>query len=161
MNIEYQEKIDNYVLGKMTTEERKSFEEELTVNKELREQYDFTLQLKNAITSRQEKLKLLKFWEEHYPTEPQYRPTGTEFDNSKYHPRHSSPKKMIMWFSSIAAVLIIGFFALRPSVYVSSPSKPNEIPVEEEIDVMDIGEFDDMDIDIVADSAAVDSIGEE
>lgn len=158
MNIEYQEIIDNYVLGRMTAEERKSFEEELTINQELREQYKFTLQVKNAITSRQEKLKLLKFWKEHYPTERQYRPTGTDFDSGKYPPYHSSPKKKIVWLSGIAAVLIIGFFALRPSFFIS-PSKPNEIPVEEEIDVIDIDVFDDMRMDIeAADSAACDSI---
>lgn len=158
MNTEYQEIIDNYVLGKMTTEELKSFEEELAINQELREQYGFTLQVKNAITSRQEKLKLLKFWEEHYPIEQQYRPTGTDLDNGKHQNYHSSPKKKIVWFSSIAAVLIIGFFALRPSFFVS-PSKPNEIPVEGEIDVIDVGGFDDMEMDIeAADSAACDSI---
>lgn len=158
MNIEYQEIIDNYVLGRMTAEERKSFEEELAINQELREQYDFTLQVKNTIASRQEKLKLLKFWEEHYPIERQYRPTGTDFDNGKYHNCHRSPKKKIVWFSSIAAALIIGFFVLRPSFFIS-PSKPNEIPTEEEIDVIDIDVFDDMGMDIeAADSAACDSI---
>lgn len=158
MNIEYQEIIDNYVLGRMTAEERKSFEEELAINQELREQYDFTLQVKNTIASRQEKLKLLKFWEEHFPTERQYKPTGTDFGYGKYKNYHSSPKKKIVWFSSIAAVLIIGFFALRPSFFIS-PSKPNEIPVEEEIDVIDIDVSDDMRMDIeVADSAVCDSI---
>lgn len=119
MKFEYQDKIDSYVLGDMTADERLAFEHEVHNNQELREQLEYTQQIKTLITSRQEKMTLLKHWEEEWKMEDeqiaatQYKPTGTDdfCPAPAYHTTfHKRSKKLLYWISGIAAVFVIGFF---------------------------------------------------
>lgn len=119
MKFEYQDKIDSYVLGDMTADERLAFEQEVQNNEELREQLEYTQQVKTLLTSRQEKMTLLKQWEEEWKMEDeqiaatQYKPTGTEdyCPAPSYHRTYlKKTRRLFYWISGIAAVFVIGFF---------------------------------------------------
>lgn len=107
MKFEYQDQIDSYVQGDMTAEERTAFEREVQNNEELRDQLEYTKQVKALVSSRQEKMALLKEWEETKPD------------------THISSKKNLYWLSGIAAILIIGFFVVNSQIFLF-PSDPLE-----------------------------------
>lgn len=95
-NNNFQDRIDEYLLHSdtMSEEGKAQFLKEIEENIEKQEQYEFTKNVKQAIVSRGEKLKAM-----------------TEFQKemkSHYH------RKTWLWISSIAAVLVIGFFAINP-----------------------------------------------
>lgn len=95
-NINFQDRIDEYLLHSdtMSEEDKAQFLKEIEEDAEKKEQYEFTKNVKQAIVSRGEKLKAM-----------------TEFQKemkSHYH------RKTWLWISSIAAVLVIGFFAINP-----------------------------------------------
>ena len=75
MKIEYQDKIDRYILGEMSAEERTDFEKQVAQDAELQELLEFTKNVNTAIKSRNEKLAKMKEWEEPVSV---YRATGTE-----------------------------------------------------------------------------------
>ena len=52
MKIEYQDKIDRYILGEMSAEERTDFEKQVAQNAELQELLEFTKNVNTAIKSR-------------------------------------------------------------------------------------------------------------
>ena len=62
MKFDYQERIDNYVQGEMTADERNAFEEELKANDELREQVEYTQKVKSLVSDREEKMRALREW---------------------------------------------------------------------------------------------------
>ena len=101
MKIDFQEKIDNYVLGKMSAEDRDKFEKEVSQDKEKQEQLKLTQNVSTAIKSRNEKLAMMQKWEQE---------------------RIASKRKIMAWTSSavgIAAVFAIGFFLFVPKEDVS------------------------------------------
>ncbi|MBU0290163.1 hypothetical protein AAAT34_07885 [Hallella faecis] len=103
-NINFQDRIDEYLLHDetMSEEEKVQFLKEIEEDAEKKEQYEFTKNVKQAIVSRGEKLKAM-----------------TEFQKemkSHYH------RKTWLWISSIAAVLVIGFFAINPLFVENSPT---------------------------------------
>ena len=103
-NINFQDRIDEYLLhgDTMSEEDKAQFLKEIEEDDEKKEQYEFTKNVKQAIVSRGEKLKAM-----------------TEFKKemkSHYH------RKTWLWISSIAAVLVIGFFAINPLFVENSPT---------------------------------------
>ena len=95
-NNNFQDRIDEYLLHSdtMSEEDKAQFLKEIEEDAEKKEQYEFTKNVKQAIVSRGEKLEAM-----------------TEFQKemkSHYH------RKTWLWISSIAAVLVIGFFAINP-----------------------------------------------
>ena len=52
----YQDRIDDYLLDRMTKEERHAFEKEIENNDELQEQLEFTEKVQRAIKSKDEKM---------------------------------------------------------------------------------------------------------
>lgn len=101
MKIDFQEKIDNYVLGKMSAEDRDKFEKEVSQDKEKQEQLKLTQNVSTAIKSRNEKLAMMQKWEQE---------------------RIASKRKIMAWTSSavgVAAVFLIGFFLFVPKEDVS------------------------------------------
>ena len=52
----YQDKIDDYLLDRMTKEERHAFEKEIENNDELQEQLEFTEKVQRAMKNKDEKL---------------------------------------------------------------------------------------------------------
>ena len=103
-NNNFQDRIDEYLLHSdtMSEEDKAQFLKEIEEDAEKQEQYEFTKNVKQAIVSRGEKLKAM-----------------TEFQKemkSHYH------RKTWLWISSIAAVLVIGFFAINPLFVENSPT---------------------------------------
>jgi len=101
MDNNFQDRIDEYLLhGDSLSEETKAqFLEEIEEDEEKREQYEFTKNVKQAMMSRGEKLKAM-----------------TEFQKEIKHGR----RKSWLWISSIAAILVVGFFAINPLLVETS-----------------------------------------
>ena len=127
MKIEFQDHIDDYLLGRMSDEDRKAFEQELKNDDELREQMKFTKDVKTATKSRNEKLAKMQEWKDDYEREDdrgvaaaRYRPTGSGYESctapsieqTRTMPR-SSGRQYLYWISGIAAIFIVGFFLIR------------------------------------------------
>ncbi len=62
MNIQYQDRIDDYILGRMSATDRKLFEEQVAADPELADQLKYTQQLQAAIKSRKQKLDMMEEW---------------------------------------------------------------------------------------------------
>ena len=104
MNYNFQDRIDEYLLHSdtMSEEGKAQFLKEIEENIEKQEQYEFTNNVKQAMVSRGEKLKAM-----------------TEFQKEMKSHHH---RKTWLWISSIAAVLVIGFFAINPLFVENSPT---------------------------------------
>lgn len=104
MDNNFQDRIDEFLLhGDIMSEEDKAqFMKEIEENAEKKEQYEFTKNVKTAIASRGEKLKAM-----------------TEFQKEMKSHHH---RKTWLWMSSIAAILVIGFFAINPLFVENSPT---------------------------------------
>lgn len=127
MKIELQDNIDDYLLNRMSDDERVLFEAELASDSELQEQLKFTEDVRNAIRSRNEILAKMKEWEAEYKREEQrnvaaaYRATGSGYDccsapapnKNIYKEKPLRTKRIILWSSGVAAVFIAGLFMVR------------------------------------------------
>ena len=100
-NNNFQDRIDEYLLhgDTMSEEDKAQFLKEIEEDAEKKEQYEFTKNVKQAIVSRGEKLKAM-----------------TEFQKEMKH----SNRKTWLWISSIAAILVVGFFAINPLLVETS-----------------------------------------
>lgn len=103
-NINFQDRIDEYLLHgeTMSEEDKAQFLKEIEEDAEKKEQYEFTKNVKQAMVSRGEKLKAM-----------------TEFQKEMKSHHH---RKTWLWISSIAAVLVVGFFAINPLFVENSPT---------------------------------------
>ena len=103
-NNNFQDRIDEYLLHSdtMSEEDKAQFLKEIEEDAEKKEQYEFTKNVKQAIVSRGEKLKAM-----------------TEFQKEMKSHHH---RKTWLWISSIAAILVIGFFAINPLFVENSPT---------------------------------------
>lgn len=143
MKIDYQDRIDEYLLHRMTDEERTAFENEVNNDLELQEQLSFTEDVQQTLKSRNEKLAKMEKWKGDYEWEEgpsvaaaaEYRATGSGYDycpappmdEARTKPRLSG-HKMIYWISGIAAMFVVGFFLIQnlyvtkvPDNYMDSP----------------------------------------
>ena len=100
-NINFQDRIDEFLLHNdaMSEEDKAQFLKEIEDDVEKREQYEFTKNVKMAMVSREEKLKAM-----------------TEFQKEM----KRSNRKTWLWISSIAAILVVGFFAINPLLVETS-----------------------------------------
>ena len=101
-NINFQDRIDEYLLHSetMSEEDKAQFLKEIEEDAEKKEQYEFTKNVKQAMKSRGEKLKAM-----------------TEFQKEMKSHHH---RKTWLWISSIAAILVVGFFAINPLLVETS-----------------------------------------
>ena len=104
MNYNFQDRIDEYLFhgDTMSEEDKAQFLKEIEEDAEKKEQYEFTKNVKQAMVSRGKKLKAM-----------------TEFQKEMKSHHH---RKTWLWISSIAAVLVIGFFAINPLFVENSPT---------------------------------------
>ena len=102
-NNNFQDRIDEYLLHgeTMSEEDKAQFLKEIEEDEEKRELYEFTKNVKQAMISRGEKLKVM-----------------TEFQKEIKHGR----RKSWLWISNIAAILIVGYFAINPLFVENSPT---------------------------------------
>ena len=103
-NNNFQDRIDEYLLhgDTMSEEDKAQFLKEIDEDDEKKEQYAFTKNVKQAIVSRGETLKVM---------------IESQKEMKSHHHR-----KTWLWISSIAAVLVIGFFAINPLFVENSPT---------------------------------------
>lgn len=101
MDNNFQDRIDEYLLhgDAMSEEDKAQFLKEIEEDEEKRELYEFTKNVKLAMVSREEKLKAM-----------------TEFQKEM----KRSNRKSWLWISSIAAILVGGFFAINPLLVETS-----------------------------------------
>ena len=134
MKDEMQDRIDNYLLNRMSDEERKSFEADLTNDEELKQQLEFTEKVIRALRSRNEKLAAMEEWKDDYTWEEngeeptnKLDPTDSRDDECPDTPEKKQPsrRKMFYWISGIAAIFIAGFFFYQN--YYSYQTKKEEI----------------------------------
>ena len=109
-NNNFQDRIDEYLLHgeTMSEEDKAQFLKEIEENAEKKEQYEFTKNVKVAMVSRGEKLKAMT----------EFQKEMTEFQKEIKHGR----RKSWLWISSIAAILIVGYFAINPLFVENSPT---------------------------------------
>lgn len=140
MDEKFQDRIDEYLLGRMSDADKAAFLQEVKQDKEKNEQLEFTKNVKNAICSREEKLDALKDTQAQYEARQRkaaLRHTGTESYciASDGELETSAPKKAKkktwLWISGIAAILVIGFFAITPMFYTGSSPKGNGMRMEQ------------------------------
>lgn len=110
MKQDIQDKIDQYLLGKMSEMDRLAFEQELDKNQELKEQFEFTQKVKEAITSRNRKLAQIREWKDAYEIKHM---DDTNNDGES----HNSKRHYIYWISGIAALFVVGFFLFSPTAF--------------------------------------------
>ena len=94
---EYQDRIDDYILDRMSDEERATFEKEMSADAELQEQVSFMQNMEKALKSRNEKLSAMKEWENDYVWQEE----------------RQVKRKWIYWVSGIAAVFVAGLLIIR------------------------------------------------
>ena len=124
MDEKFQDRIDNYLLNRMDDAEKAKFLREVEQDERKKEQLEFTQKVKDRIRSREEKLQALAQFQKQYEEERKtaaYRATGIECATScspvsrVTTTEFVQPKKRIwLWISGVAAVLVVGFFAIKP-----------------------------------------------
>lgn len=124
MDKNFQDRIDEYLLhGDTMSEEAKAqFLKEIEEDTEKKEQYEFTKNVKEALKSRGDKLKAMAEFQKENETLDEKRmracscpcPEYKEAEDIKIVEHKSNIRKKLVWFSGIAAVLVIGFFAINP-----------------------------------------------
>lgn len=143
-NINFQDRIDEYLLRgeNMSKEDNAQFLKEIEEDEEKKEQYEFTKNVKEALKSRGDKLKAMTEFQKENETQDEKRMTacfGPEYrqtEDIKIVGHKSNFRKKLVWFSGIAAVLVIGFFAINP-LFMEKNSPTNNVRGDEN-DVFDM-----------------------
>jgi len=139
MNQEYQEKIDQYLLGQMSDQDCLVFENEIDNNQELKKQFEFTKNVKDAIVGRNRRLSQIYEWEQDYEAkkkakaeQEEYHAARNGYDNvesaSGNVEKKSSRRQYIYWISGIAAIFIVGFFLFSPTFFHNEGTSKIPIP---------------------------------
>lgn len=130
MDGQKQDFIDRYILNDMTVDEQQKFEEQLSEDTELQEQYEFTRKAVTALKSRNRKLKMMKEWEGNLAEEivamaQEKRvacccPAGVlqraeEECDVPVANKRSKIRYWIAGIASVAAVVMFGYILLTPS----------------------------------------------
>lgn len=160
MDKKFQDKIDDFLLNRMNDAERQAFLQEVEQDSEKKEQLEFTKNVKESIYSREEKLKVMAEFQKEYDeshTTAMLRSPVIECANEYPHSnqkaeRHlQSKNKVLIWISGVAAILVVGFFSIRPLMNVSSPDYKSGSP-------SDLMRGDDEIFDVSPDSADNDTL---
>lgn len=110
MKKENQDRIDDYLLHRMSDKDKRSFEDELSHDDELREQLEFTKSVSSAIKSRNEKLAAMVKWRgDHHWKERRVA---------------AVPMNSLLYLvSGLAAVFVVGFVMIHNLGIFYSPSE--------------------------------------
>ena len=141
MDEKFQDRIDNYLLNRMDDAEKTEFLREVEQDEKKKKQLEFTQKVMVSIRSREEKLQALSQFQRQYEEERKiaaYRATGTERAVRHCYAREvpatepvQSKKKIWLWISGIAAVLVVGFFAIKPMFEYEASPNYNGAPMEQ------------------------------
>lgn len=111
MKEEYQDRIEDYLLNRMSDSDRLAFEHELEKNAELRDQYEFISMVKTALMLENIEMDASNWTKAHKEREDAY---------------HYSKRRALYWISGIAAVFVVGLFLFKNVVnYSSAPPLSN------------------------------------
>lgn len=91
MKQELQDRVDDYMLNRLSDKERQAFEKEVNNDPELKDQLEFSKKVQQGIKGRNEKLVAMREWDK--PSAP--------------------VRRVIYWASGVAAVFIAGLFVLN------------------------------------------------
>lgn len=108
-----QDKIDNYLLGKMSDDERKSFETELEADPDLKKDFLFAKALKEELGCRAKQEEQLSQWDK-------------EIEHSAAQ-ASGAKRKWIYAVTSLAAIAIFGFFFTFPKSDISDTMNKESI----------------------------------
>ncbi len=148
MDMNFQDRIDEFLLhgDKMSEEEKALFLKELEEDPRKREQYEFTKNVKVAITSRAEKMKAIAAFQRQYENELRLAdasmdgtydlcamPESESPDIIENEKQATSHGRRWLWISCIAAVLVVGIFAIGSYFTLSRQSAPGNMRGDEEI----------------------------
>ena len=158
MDNNFQDRIDEYLLhGDNMSEEAKAlFLKEIEEDADKKEQYELTKNIKKALKSRGDKLKAMAEFQEEYEAQDEMRikacscprPEYRVAEDIKIVGHKSNFRKKLVWFSGIAAILVIGFCAINP-LFIEKNSPTDNVRG---------GENDVFDMTAPTDSIANDSI---
>lgn len=124
MDSQFQDRIDEYLLhgDTMRQEDRRQFEKEIEQDAEKREQYELTVNVRKALTSRAEKLKAMAVFEQGMKQKSV--PDAAVASSSASSPVVANDKKQRkgigrpwLWLSGVAALLVAGFFSVQTLLY--------------------------------------------
>ena len=134
MKKEYQDRIEDYLLNRMSNDERSAFEQELKEDAELREQYEFVSMVKTALMLEniEKDIFSIKTEEESFATvsqsaneESDYSYESTiKLDIKKTDVRPFPKRYALYWVSGIAALFVVGLFIINHFLFVNNPSLP-------------------------------------
>ena len=124
MDNNFQDRIDEYLLhgDNMSEEAKAQFLKEIEEDADKKEQYELTKNIKKALKSRGDKLKAMAEFQKENETQDEKRMRACSCPRPEYRVAEdikivghkSNFRKKLVWFSGIAAVLVIGFFAINP-----------------------------------------------
>jgi len=134
MKMDFQDRIDDYLLNRMSDEERKNFEAEAAEDAELKEQLIFTENVRQAIISRNEKLAAMEKWKKDYAWEDE---RATDF------------RRILYWASGIAAVFVVAFFLTWHYYEADRPSKYKPSQMDSDVTLRDSS--DSLEIELLLD----------
>lgn len=127
MNIDFQDRIDAYVQGRMSPEDKAKFEEEIRLDEEKQKQFELTRNVVKALKSRNDKLARMEQmkaqYEPHQERACAAAPSGNERRPAL--PQKKNHKHIFIWVSSLvgaAAILAIGLLLAIPGSYVGNGS---------------------------------------
>ena len=143
MDNNFQDRIDEYLLhgDNMSEEAKAQFLKEIEEDADKKEQYELTKNIKKALKSRGDKLKAMAEFQEEYEAQDAMRikacscprPEYRVAEDIKIVGHKSNFRKKLVWFSGIAAVLVIGFFAINPLFMEKNSSTDNVRGDENEV----------------------------
>ena len=132
--MDIQDKIDKYLLGRMTAEEKAQFEEEANSNSSVKERLEFCRNVQKAVNSREHKIRELRkmkmMYEERNVSSAQEcseQRARSVVSSGQTGSGKSYLRRILIYTSGIAAVLLVGFF-VAPYLY-QAPEK--EVDVSE------------------------------
>lgn len=158
MDNNFQDRIDEYLLhgDNMSEEAKAQFLKEIEEDTEKKEQYELTKNIKKALKSRGDKLKAMAEFQEEYEAQDEMRikacscpcPEYRVAEDIKIVGHKSNFRKKLVWFSGIAAILVIGFFAIKP-LFVYESTNGNVRGEEDDVFEME-APADSVDNDTIA-----------
>ncbi len=109
MDKDFQDRIDDYILGRMSEDDKVNFKAEVSLDESKREQLEFTKNVNSAVNSRQDKLKGLERMKAIYDQEKHKRSASV------------NTRQIVLWASGVAAVFVVGFFVFKPLIHDTIP----------------------------------------
>ncbi len=117
---DFQDRVDDYLLGRMNDADKEAFLHEVAQDEDKKEQLEFTRSMKEAIDNRAEAEEALEQCRRRYDAE--HGSTASLNDGMAKDDRRLRRKRWL-WTASVAAVLCIGFFSIKPLIHIPTETE--------------------------------------